>query len=215
MVKYTKPEFHQKAFNCPHCQAYANQKWEKVLFYNHEAQNYNETTVEFECVNISICDHCNLPSIWYLEQMVHPVIKGAPTPHQDLPEDMKKDYEEARYIVSNSPRGACALLRLIIQKLCKELGERGNNINDDIASLVKKGLPIKIQQSLDIVRVVGNNAVHPGKLDLIDDINTATIMFELVNLIVGDMITKPREIDRLYNKLPQSQRDAINKRDNP
>jgi hypothetical protein len=39
----------------------------------------------------------------------------------------------------------------------------------DIGELVKAGLPLEIQQSLDIVRVVGNNQVHPGILDVRDD----------------------------------------------
>jgi hypothetical protein len=34
------------------------------------------------------------------------------------------------------------------------LGGSGQNINDDIAFLVRKGLPDLVQQSLDVVRVV-------------------------------------------------------------
>ena len=50
------------------------------------------------------------------------------------------------------------------------MGEKGKDINTDIGNLVKKGLPIKVQESLDILRVIGNEAVHPGQLDLKDDI---------------------------------------------
>ncbi|WP_424033423.1 DUF4145 domain-containing protein [Methylocella sp.] len=49
-----------------------------------------------------------------------------------------------------------------MQKLCVELGEKGKNIDDDIANLVKKGLSPELQQALDILRVIGNEAVHHG-----------------------------------------------------
>jgi len=51
----------------------------------------------------------------------------------------------------------------------KELGQKGENLNADIGDLVKAGLRIQVQRSLDIVRVVGNNQVHPGTLDVRDD----------------------------------------------
>ena len=53
------------------------------------------------------------------------------------------------------------------------LGEKGEKLDDDIANLVKRGLNPTVQKSLDIVRVIGNEAVHPGVLDLKDDRDTA------------------------------------------
>ena len=70
-----------------------------------------------------------------------------------------------------------------------------------------------IQQSLDIVRVVGNNAVHPGELDIKDDQPTAMKLFELVNLIAQSMITQPKEIKAVYESLPDGARQQIEKRD--
>jgi hypothetical protein len=130
-----------------------------------------------------------------------------------LPEDIKVDYAEARSITTLSPRGATALLRLAIQKLCKHLGEEGKDLNTDIANLVKKGLSPKIQQALDVVRVIGNNAVHPGQIDLKDDAHTAGQLFGLVNIITDAMISQPKHIEKLYESLPQAQREAIAKRD--
>lgn len=88
---------------------------------------------------------------------------SAPPPHSDAPESIRIDYEEARAVFGSSPRSSAALLRLAIQKICIELGLPGKNLNEDISKLVEKGLPVRIQQSLDIVRVVGNEQVHPGR----------------------------------------------------
>jgi Domain of unknown function (DUF4145) len=49
-----------------------------------------------------------------------------------------------------------------------------------VASLVRKGLSPVVQQALDAVRVIGNEAVHPETLDLKDDRDTATTLFGLV-----------------------------------
>ena len=93
------------------------------------------------------------------------------------------------------------------------LGEKGENINDDIASLVKRGLDVDIQRALDVVRVIGNSAVHPGTIDLKDDKATAVRLFELVNIIVERQIATPKRIAALFDGLPQSSKTAIKKRD--
>jgi hypothetical protein len=158
------------------------------------------------------CSHCRQISVWFDGQMVFPLIATAPLPNNDLPDEIIADYNEARQIVSSSPRGAAALLRLAIQKLCAYLGEKAE-INTAIATLVKKGLSPIIQQALDIVRVIGNNAVHPGQIDLKDDQETAIKLFDLVNLIAEAMITQPKHVQAMYVSLPESSRNAIEKRD--
>lgn len=143
--------------------------------------------------------------------MIYPDIITVSLPNSDLPDDIKIDYLEAREIVIKSPRGAAALLRLCIQKLCVHLGEE-ENINNAIASLVKKGLDIQIQRALDVVRVVGNEAVHPGELDLKDDNDTAIQLFGLVNFITHELITRPKELEKLYSDLPPSKLEGIETR---
>ena len=93
------------------------------------------------------------------------------------------------------------------------LGETGENINEDIKSLVSKGLPTKIQQALDYCRVIGNNAVHPSQINIDDTPEIAQVLFKMINFIIEEMITKPKELDELYNLLPESARTAIEKRD--
>lgn len=146
--------------------------------------------------------------------MTIPDMQGLPYPNDDLNADIKEDYMEARSIVSRSPRGAAALLRLGVQKLCKQLGEPGKDVNTDIASLVKKGLRPSIQKALDIVRVTGNESVHPGLMDMKDNNEIANKLFELINLIAEVMITEPKRIDEMYSSvLPEEKRKRIAQRD--
>ena len=146
--------------------------------------------------------------------MYYPAPNSAPPPTREMPEAVHKLYMEAAGISEQSPRGAAALLRLSIQVLCKELGEPGKNINTDIGSLVKKGLPNRVQQSLDIVRITGNNAVHPGEIDL-DEPDVTENLFKLINLIVEYTISMPNQIDGVFNKLPEGSLKAIADRDKP
>lgn len=206
---YVAPTFNAEAFTCPHCGVYSNFLWED-LYISRQGRSYESGT------RIACCSYCKQTTIWLKAPglMIWPQdVSAAPLPNGDMPEDIQRDYTEARSIAVNSPRGAAALLRLAIQKLCKYLGEAGKNVNADIGNLVQKGLPIRIQQSLDIVRVTGNNAVHPGEMQLEEDPQTVSLLFQLVNLIVDNQISQPKAIQDLYSKLPQAAVDAIKKRD--
>ncbi|PMP86825.1 MAG: hypothetical protein C0174_00445 [Thermodesulfobium narugense] len=197
----------KKAFNCPFCDAYAHQEWDYLGI--DRAPRGCEVLKELK---VCFCSHCNKFSIWYQHKMIYPEFAGIEPPNGDLDPDIQRDYLEAASILQKSPRGAAALLRLAIQKLMKQLGEKGENLNTDIANLVKKGLPVLVQKSLDILRVIGNEAVHPGQLDLRDDQETAEQLFKLVNFIAEQMITEPKKIEEIYNKIPESKKQQIEKR---
>ncbi|WP_070491103.1 DUF4145 domain-containing protein [Neisseria sp. LNP16475] len=211
MTKYTAPEFGKAAFNCPHCGAYAHMEWrseDRFVYYQ------------------AICAHCEEYSLWRVTQiapngfiaeegeMLYPDFGSTPLPAEDMPEDVKKDYEEAARIFIKSPRGAAALLRLGLQRLCTHLGEGGENINADIRSLVKQkklsGMAIKIA---DTVRITGNNAVHPGEISDEDIDNLAGNMFGLLNAIVEETITNPKRWNNSYEQLPENARNAAEAQD--
>jgi hypothetical protein len=204
---YSPPKFRRTAFNCPGCHAYASQVWCEPW-----AKHSNDFARVVDLM-FARCSHCNKHSIWRQQEMIYPEESRASLPSSDMPEDVARDYEEARSILLRSPRGAASLLRLCIQKLCISLGEPGRDLNADIGSLVARGLNPKVQRSLDVVRVIGNEAVHPGQIDLHDDVDTASNLCELVNLIVESMITQPRIVDALYEKLPESKKEQIVRRD--
>ena len=96
----------------------------------------------------------------------------------------------------------------------KHLGGKGDNINDDIANLYKERiLNENVKDCCDIIRVSGNNAVHPGLIYLNEDEKLATGAFELFNIIVEECIAAPARRQELLDKLPQQAKDAIEKRD--
>lgn len=182
-----------------------------LVFFDNE--NTGFINLRAHNINLSKCYNCGEVAVWVHRNLLFPSKKLGPLPNLDLPAEIRRDFEEARAIVGDSPRGAAALLRLCLQKLCIHLGEKGRNIDDDIASLVSKGLNPLVQKALDIVRVIGNEAVHPGVIELTDDQGTALQLLTLINSIADQMITHPKNIQDLYGKLPASKREAIEKRD--
>jgi len=196
--------FEKEQFHCIKCGVFAKQSWGLLV------KDGYRRNIGF---NYSRCHHCDEACYWFDGRMIVPSEAPVPPPHVDLPAPCIDDYNESRNIVARSPRAAAALLRLTIQKLLSELGEKGKNINDDIGSLVAKGLPVEVQQALDYCRVVGNNAVHPGEIDLKDDPNIAHSLFEMVNFIVEVRISQPKKVADLYNILPVGALKAVEKRD--
>ena len=210
---YIAPDLSKESFTCPHCGTLSLMRYEHIGYNGPDAVSMSpKRGPGFEYVIIASCLHCNAKIIWINDQYVYPDIV-AEEPNSDMPESVKQLYNEAGLIYNKSPRAACALLRLAIDRLCNELGETDRDINKNIGELVKKGLSSSVQKALDIVRVIGNKAVHPGQIAFdVDDKGTATMLMRLLNIIVERMITEPNEIDSLYQGLPESVKKSIENR---
>jgi hypothetical protein len=179
-----------------------------------EAKWDNDSTHAVYNLWLSQCFSCDQISVWRADTLLYPTAKIAVEPNPDMDADIRDDFIEAALIIDRSPRGAAALLRLAIQKLLKQIGESGESINADIGALVAKGLDVRVQKALDLVRVIGNDSVHPGTIDRKDDRATAVRLFDLVNRIAYDCISHPKELSALYDEyLTDGQKDAIAKRD--
>ncbi len=163
-------------------------------------------------IDIAYCDHCAEPSVWIGSNQVHP-ISGEIAAHDDMPEPARGAFDEASKVLSASPRAAAALARLALQQLCTTLGYTQKTIDKQIAAMVADGLPPEIQKMLDAVRVFGNNAVHPGEIDVRDDKATVEVLLACMNSVCQRLITEKRQIEEIYAKLPQGARDTIAKRD--
>jgi hypothetical protein len=209
--QYISPKQGLAAFNCAHCHVYSHQDW----YYLNASENPNGYGRQHQDkrFTVSYCERCGQNTIWLGEKIIFPTNSLVEPANIDMPQEIIDDYIEAADVFNLSPRSSAALLRLAIQKLCKHLGESGKNINNDIKNLVKKGLPPKVQEALDSVRVIGNESVHPGELNLNDSREVAAQLFKLVNFIATKMISEPKEIDEIYNGLPENKLKGIQDRD--
>jgi hypothetical protein len=182
----------------------------RVTYREVEWANNN---MQMENFSLTLCRSCSGFAVWVIGSVVYPATDGGHTPHDDMPPNVRDIFIEAANIAQLSPRGAAALLRLAIELLMPHLQAEGRDLNAKIGFLVKKGLDPVIQQALDVVRVTGNNMVHPGQIDPADDPSAASKLFGLINLIVVTMISAKNQIAEMFNSLPDGAKEAIEKRD--
>ena len=206
---YIASKFEKEAFNCPNCGAFSNHDW-TYCYVNETYGRFNGVVhnSQDEIINklyLCKCQCCGYISFWYNKKLIWPLNSCVELPSVDMPEDIKKLYNEASSIVDLSPKGSCAILRLALQKLCNRLAGQPekSKIDGSIKKLVERGLPDSLQKMMDIVRIVGDEAVHPGEINIDDNKDLAIAMFRLINLIIEKIVTEPKEINELYNLMPE------------
>jgi hypothetical protein len=197
-----KLDFKASAFHCPHCGVYAKQQW-----YNMAKAAISEKGLDYYAgfvrgLYLSMCSKCGKYALWLNEKILYPALSIAPWPIEDMPVNVKEDFLEARSIVNTSPKAASALLRIGLQKLMCCLGESGKNMEIDVSNLIRRGLPERFRDALRAVRVIGANSIRPNEISPMDDLETATALFSLVNMIVEATISQQRKVTQLYTSLP-------------
>lgn len=202
---YVPPAVDRDAYHCPHCGVYAQQTSKSIKRAGYAiSEAYGH-----------ICSSCGSDILWMQEELIYPRMLTAPRSHEEMPQRIERDYEEARKVLEDSPRAAAALLRLAIQRLVEdELEAEGGTLYQQIGDLVDDGrISSRIQKALDSVRVIGNNSVHPGEMDMDDNRETAEVLFMLLNEIVDEAIARDRRIDAVYENLPDGALEGIENRD--
>ena len=198
------PISNAKSFKCPHCYCYSTMEYKEVHFADDPSTIEDGNKSYKTGVIVARCDNCGGKIIWNDGPYVYPNMPPEEA-NEDMPESVLELYNEAGAILRISPRAACALLRLAVERLCNTLGENKNKLSDNIASLAKKGLSDDIIKQLNILRVIGNKAVHPGTIDLdVDNPFVAYQLMQVLNSIVQRLITDNKRTEFLYNKLPEN-----------
>lgn len=229
------------SFKCPNCSAIAAQNASVYKVKLDELPEISLAKYKDNIVVLT-CHSCNNESIWltrkaiathqsafdYLkddedfntykdyefEKILYPFLNNdAPEPNKDMPDNVLNIYNEACLVLQYSPRSSIALSRLAIEQLVEHLGAEGKTLDNKIGDLVSKGLPVTIQQMLDSVRVIGNNAVHPGQIEVEGNIDLAISLLTFINLIVDNQISQPKAIKSTYDLIPESYKKSIERRD--
>ena len=205
------PKLNRQAFHCPYldCGVYATMSWRALTW----TREWDSRQVQMGDWMSAQCGSCARFSIWRLNVLVYPRRAVGEDPNPDMPADVLSIYEEARQVSGVSRKSAAGLVRLALQMLVDELEPGPGTIDKKIGALVRRGLDPQIQQAMDVLRVVGNEAVHPGTIDLESDDDWVPALFGLLNLIVEQMVSRPKHIGGLFQRLPAAKLQGIANRD--
>jgi glutaredoxin len=111
---YVFPDFEIRAFNCPYCGAFSRQLWSKLYTY---VSVSNPLVAWSKKLAFALCEHCGEASIWLNSSIIWPATVIAPKAHIDMPQDVAKDYEEARHV----PRAIAKIINRFATALRAEI----------------------------------------------------------------------------------------------
>jgi hypothetical protein len=166
------------------------------------------------------CASCERWSMWYRHQMVFPTRRVGSPAHADMPAEVLELYEEAAEVAAVSRRAGAAFARVMVERLIKILDPGASptaKLHQRIARL-KSRVSTPLGQMLDVVRVTGNGAVHvddqPDDLVImaLDDQEGPALLellLETANDLVDELITRPKIVGDLWDKLPEAVKAQI------
>lgn len=108
-----------------------------------------------------VCRSCGQVVIYKGLDLAYPIPKGIP-PVDCMPDAAKEVFRESQDIIELSPRAACAMLRICVERMVNAAEAKGDNLAQKIESL---NLPPKLTKLAHACRLVGNDAVHNAVID--------------------------------------------------
>lgn len=167
------------------------------------------------------CARCSFVTIWRGDVLVYPATSRMPLAHPDMPVAARALYDEARAVYEVSPRAGAALARAALERLLREVdpdAPASANLEARIQR-VSGEVSRPLARMLTVIRHVGNQSLHVK--DDVDEVTVlvlskeqtdiAAMLFEAINELVDELITKPAERDGLFGLVPESVRVRIEK----
>ena len=158
-------------------------------------------------LNIAFCQHCDRFTLWLGDAMIYPQTGGARPPHEDMPPQIRKLYEEARGVLPASPRASAALLRVALEGLLEEVGYRQGRLADRLKKAHEDGkLSASTYKLAETLRYAGNAAAHyePWKIDPSqgeEDREMVRKLFEFVKEVTEELVAKPRRLEEMAREI--------------
>ncbi|KXY80121.1 DUF4145 domain-containing protein [Bacillus cereus group sp. MYBK12-2] len=225
---------------CPHCFKISSQRWNYV--YGPFGRTIGSKQIDPEDTDTSIskepekpkhpfndlleavikstCNKCDTDTYWMKsftgeELQIYPSnSSNYPQPHEDMPKHISKTFKEAGSVMRLSLGSSAALARLTLENLLIYLGYKDGNLNTKIGNVIKTGdIGKRTEKALDVIRVYGNSGAHSGIINLEEQTWVPSTLLKLINLVVDDLITAPKEIDDMFDAMPKGVKDGIAKRD--
>ncbi|MEZ6186143.1 MAG: DUF4145 domain-containing protein [Planctomycetota bacterium] len=151
-------------------------------------------------------------------ELLWPLKLDAPEPHEDLKGAALEIFEEARRVLPHSTRATAALLRLALDHfLHDQLDCKPNSptstIDQKIAELKVKGVHEDVIRTADLIRLYGNDAVHPSEIKFDEDPSIADELFSAINLFVDETVGRQKRLERHRALIPEDKRKVAEERD--
>lgn len=208
------PKLGRSGFDCPRCGVFAMQSWEPLTPVSSRTW-FDDSTKTTGRWQVAKCARCDEYSVWRQDRMIFPSGGAAPVSHPDMPVEAKELYDEAREVLGISRRAGTALARASLERLLKTLDPQPGS--PDLASRIVKvsaRLPESLGQILTIIRVAGNQSLHvpdqPGDLLVLvldpEETEVVDLMFEAINELVEQLITRPARVLSHFEKVPDAVR---------
>ena len=158
-------------------------------------------------LEIAFCQHCRRFTLWLGDAMIYPRVGEAPPPHEEMPPQIRKLYEEARGVLPASPRASAALLRVALEGLLEEAGYRQGRLADRLQKAREDGnLSASTYKLAETLRYAGNAAAHyePWKIDPSqgeEDREMVYYLFDFVNKVTEELVAEPRRVEEMARKI--------------
>lgn len=200
---------------CPHCSTAVKYHWETTspikkfdnkigvdIAYS-TCPNCDEIVISLRKGKLSQSDYRGLflkfpdsEKIIYPREISYNSLSG-------IPEKYLTDFDEARRVLSISPKSSAALTRRILQFILREeYNIRAKNLSAEIEKFINSpGVPSHISDAVDAVRIIGNLAAHPTKDNNTGEIvdvekNEAEWLIEVIDTLFDFTFIQPEKLKK-------------------